>query len=174
VLVCSDLEPRTLFASLAREIHAIDPDLAVAVPIRWSDAVEERFVAHNTRLALAAILAMIAVLLATISTFGTVAETTNARVKEFAVRLALGAAPGSLMRNVARELAIFIGPAILIGLWITMMLRTSVRSVMHDVALPIGWPELTALAIVAIAVTASTWLAIRGVRQIDPARLLRT
>jgi hypothetical protein len=53
-----------------------------------------------------------------------------------------------------------------------MMLRTYVRSVMHDVALPIGWPAVTALAIVAIAVTASTWLAIRGVRRIDPARLL--
>ena len=174
VLVRSDLEPRTLFASLARDIHAIDPDLAVAVPTRWSDAVEERFVAHHTRLALAAILAMIAVLLATISTFGAVAETANARVKEFAVRLALGAAPRALMRNVAGELAMFIALAILLGLWITMMLRSYVRSVMHDVALPVGWPEMTALAVVGIAVTASAWLAVRGIRRIDPARLLRT
>ena len=174
VLMRSDLDPRALFAMLSREIHAIDPDLAVAVPARWSDAVEERFVAHNTRLALAAVLALIAVLLATIGTFGTVAETANARVKEFAVRLALGAAPGSLMRNAAAELALFMGPAILLGFWITMMLRTSVRSVMHDVTLPVGWPELTALAVVGIAVTASAWLAIRGVGRIDPARLLRT
>jgi hypothetical protein len=97
VLLRTNIEPQSLFTAIAREVHRADRDVAVAVPTRWSDAVEARFAVHQVRLALVMALAAIAMLLAGLSAFGTVGEMVNARTREFAVRIALGAAPSSLV-----------------------------------------------------------------------------
>jgi ABC-type antimicrobial peptide transport system permease subunit len=163
-----------LFSAVVREVHEADGGLAVPMPKRWSDSVEEQFTVHQTRLALAIVMAVIAVLLAALSAFGTIAEMVSMRSQEFAVRLALGAAPSSLMRTLGAELGRYIVAAIVGGLILMSTLRGWAASAMDGVALPRRWPEVSAFAIVAVAVAVASWLPTRRITRIDPADVLRT
>jgi predicted permease len=174
VLLRTDLAPQVLFSAVVREVHEADGGLAVPMPKRWSDSVEEQFTVHQTRLALAIVMAVIAVLLAALSAFGTIAEMVSMRSQEFAVRLALGAAPSSLMRTLGAELGRYIVAAIVGGLILMSTLRGWAASAMDAVALPRRWPEVSAFAIVAVAVAVASWLPTRRITRIDPADVLRT
>jgi ABC-type antimicrobial peptide transport system permease subunit len=90
------------------------------------------------------------------------------------VRLALGAAPSSLMRTLSADLGRYVLAAIVGGGVLMSMFRAWAVSAMSGIALPRGWPELSALAVVLIAIAIATWLPARRIRQIDPAQILRT
>jgi predicted permease len=174
VLLRSALAPQVLFPRVAREVHETDGDLAVAMPKRWSDSVEEQFTVHQTRLALAIVLALVAVLLAALSAFGTMAETVSMRSQEFAVRLALGAAPSTLIRTLFADVGRYVLVAIVGGLALMSMLREWTASAIAGVALPRRWPEVSAFAVVAVAVAVAGWLATRRITRLELTNILRT
>jgi ABC-type antimicrobial peptide transport system permease subunit len=173
VLLRTNIEPQSLFSAIARVVHRADRDVAVAVPTRWSDAVEARFAVHQVRLALVMALAAIAMLLAGLSAFGTVGEMVNSRTREFAVRIALGAAPSSLVGTVVADVGAYVAAALAVGMSLIPVLRVLAASTMDGVVLPRGWPELAALALVTAVVAAATWLPTRQVERVDPASILR-
>src|SRR5260370_34087486 len=61
-------------------------------------------------------LGLLAVVLATIGIYGVVSYAVNQQVREFAVRLALGAAPADLLRLVAGRRLTLIGTGVALGL----------------------------------------------------------
>jgi ABC-type antimicrobial peptide transport system permease subunit len=117
---------------------------------------------------------LVAVLLAALSAFGTMAETVSMRSQEFAVRLALGAAPSTLIRTLFADVGRYVLVAIVGGLALMSMLREWTASAIAGVALPRRWPEVSAFAVVAVAVAVAGWLATRRITRLELTNILRT
>jgi len=91
-------DPRSIALSVQRELHAIDPTVAVEnvktlEEIR-ADSVAPRTFAMN----LLMVFAMIACLLATVSIYGVLSLTVESRQNEIAIRLAVGAQRQDVLR----------------------------------------------------------------------------
>jgi len=164
--------PAHLANDVETAVRRVDPNLAVTV--RSLDAqvgatlVRERLVAI-----LSTFFGGLALLLAGLGVYGVTAYAVGRRRAEIGIRLALGAAPGSVIRLVLRRVAILVGLGIAIGgvtgLWAARLTETLLYDLRpHD---PLSF-ALAALVLAAAGLVAA-WLPARRAARIDPAVVLR-
>lgn len=96
-------DPRTITASLASAVHAVDPER----PLQRLRTLDELVGASTSdRRALSALLALaaiIALLISAVGVYGVTAATTASRRRELAIRTAIGADRGGLVRLVTKQ-----------------------------------------------------------------------
>jgi putative ABC transport system permease protein len=164
----------SLGPAVRRTVHGLDPQLAVGTL-----ETLERLLRNSTgklRMAtgLVGTLAVIAVVLACIGVFGVVELAIRRQARELAIRIAVGAPRGAMLRlAVVDGLAVgFFG--ILAGLWGALALTRLLAGLLYEVGhLDAGTFSTAAAAIAGILVVTSLAAAARIVR-LDPARVLRT
>ncbi len=114
---------------------------------------------------LVAAFAAIAFVLAVLGIHGIVSHSVSARVREFGVRLALGAAPGTLPRLAMRDAA----RPVLVGLGAGLIAAVAVARLMSSLLVGVGPGDplvlaLTTAALALAAVAAAWWPAARIAR----------
>jgi putative ABC transport system permease protein len=115
----------------------------------------------------------LALVLATVGLYGVISFGTASRLREFAVRLALGSDPGQLIQLVLTRGLILGVCGIAAGLLVAVLISPSARVVSPALAIE-PWTLLAvAIVLVVVAGFASVVPALRAAR-IDPAAALRT
>jgi ABC-type antimicrobial peptide transport system permease subunit len=116
---------------------------------------------------------VLALLLAMVGIYGIVAQVVAARMREFGVRSALGATPGSLVRmslaNGARHAAVGLVLGTLAALAVTRLLA----GMLYGVAPRDPTTFAAAIAGTALAALAACWIPARRAARADPAATLR-
>jgi ABC-type antimicrobial peptide transport system permease subunit len=117
VLVRTTGDAATVVPALERAVRAADPN----VPVRSGQTVEEdlqRGLLAQPRFSLVilTVFAIIGLLLVTVGVYGVMAYAVSQRRHEFAIRMALGATGGDVVRSVVRSGAVLLGAGIGIGL----------------------------------------------------------
>jgi ABC-type antimicrobial peptide transport system permease subunit len=115
----------------------------------------------------------LALLLAAVGLYGIVAHAVRARQTEIGLRMALGAAPSSIVRLVFERVGVLIAAGLAFGLagslWAVRFVETLLfRMEARDPATFAG----AAAALVAVGVLAA-WLSARRAARLDPATVLR-
>ena len=163
-------------AQLANDVEAairrVDPQLAVTV--RPLDAqigatlVRERLVAI-----LSGFFGGLALLLVALGLYGVTAFAVGRRRAEIGIRLALGAAPGGVVRLVLRDVAVLVGVGIAIGGVAGLLAARLTETLLFGLKPydPLSF-ALAALVLAAVGLLA-TWLPARRAARIDPAVVLR-
>ena len=103
ILVRARMDPLALASEVREAVHAVDPDQPVE---RFSTLAQTRSDTMATRrltMVLLAIFAGLALLITATGIAGVIATSVGQRTREFGVRLALGAAPASLLGMVVRQ-----------------------------------------------------------------------
>jgi predicted permease len=115
-----------------------------------------------------------ALLLAAVGLFGAISQSASSRVREFGVRLALGATPVDVGRIVLRETTWVTGAGLVLGLGAATLCAFVMRAAMYDTASPYDLipPAVVIAAVVLIAFLAALTPA-RRVMAIDPVKTLR-
>jgi len=163
------------FASAVRDaIHAVDP----ALPILALDTLTSRtgasLLPQQIAGALIGAFAVVAVLLSLLGLYGVLARGVAQRSREIGIRLALGAAPGSVMRLVIRQGWRLTAIGLVAGLALA-----AAGARLLDAFLP-GVSPLDAAAYTGAAVVLGTgaslamWLPVRRALAVDPAQALRS
>lgn len=103
VLVRTTVDPMSLNAAVTREIHSLDPELAIAdvrtmEQVLWRSVAQPRF---NTTLL--TVLALVALALAIMGIYGVMSYAVSQRLHEFGIRIALGAQAGDVLRLVVKH-----------------------------------------------------------------------
>jgi putative ABC transport system permease protein len=117
---------------------------------------------------------VIALTLASVGLYGTVAAGVSERRREIGIRLSLGASPACVLRLFIHQGMLVALAATVVGLVAAPWATPLVRQVLVQVT-PLDWPSLSATAggVLAMAFVA-TWIPARQAVSIDPVETLRS
>ena len=172
-VVLAESDPRALSAIVRQELSKLDPQLAVE-SIQTMDAqVSEVLAPQRFSTMLVAAFAVIALLLAAVGLYGVLAFATVQRTKEIAVRLALGAERGSVLRMVLGQG----GRLVLMGLTIGLLAASGMTRIVSSLLYHTKPYDVVTFAMVPavlsfVAFFACALPAWRATR-VDPSRVLR-
>jgi ABC-type antimicrobial peptide transport system permease subunit len=169
----SRLTPHSLVPSARAAIGRVDPRLALADVRTMEEIVGGALRQQRMSAVLVAGFALAAVLLAGMGLFGVVSGSVTRRRHEFAVRLALGAVPGGVVRLVLAEGARLVAMGILIALPGIVLAGDVLRGVLVGVS-PADPPTLAGVAAgLAMVAMVACYLPARRALAIEPAQSLR-
>lgn len=108
--------PSALVRVIAETAHAVDPDVALIATKTMNDRMGVQLWPFRTLTWMFSICGGLALVLATVGLAGVVIHAVNRRIREFGVRLSIGATPRDLMRDVLLGSTKMLIPGIAIGL----------------------------------------------------------
>ncbi|HSB54673.1 MAG TPA: FtsX-like permease family protein, partial [Gemmatimonadales bacterium] len=114
-----------------------------------------------------------ALLLATLGVYAVVAFSVSRRSQEMGLRLALGAEPGAIRRQVAREGMIYPALGLVAGFGASIAVSRMLQSSLYEVAPGEIRFSLLALGLLALAAAAGCLVPASRATRIDPAVTLR-
>jgi len=166
-------DPTLLMSSIRSKLRDLDPNIPISNMRTTEVQINNSLSSERMIASLSAVFGFLATLLAVIGLYGVMAYTVAQRTREVGIRMALGAAQGSVIWMVMREVLILIAIGVLAGVPAALGLTKLVQSQLfgltpHD-------PTTLTLATIALAFVASTagyipaWRASR----LDPVRALR-
>ena len=172
VFVRTSGPPESVIAPVRRAVWSLDPQLAIAVPrtmqaVMAAAVAEERF-----RMTLVAGFAATAMLLAALGVYALMAFTTTQRLKEFGVRLALGATPRRLLLTVIGDGLMLAAAGLILGLAAAAAAAGALRQMLFGISPfdPVTFVAMAA-ALLAVAVLA-TFVPARRAMKVDPTMTL--
>lgn len=173
LVVRADGDPAQLSATLRREVAALDPALPIA-DLRTMDALRTQSVASlRFTSTLLAIFALVALAVTVVGVYGVMAYAVAQRQREIGVRVALGAAPGTVVALVLRQ---GLTPAILgiaAGISGGMLLTGALQTQLYDVTPHDTGTAAAAGALVALVALIACYVPAARAAHIDPVRALR-
>jgi putative ABC transport system permease protein len=166
-------EPHSLLPEVQSAVHRVDPRVAVGDARSMDDIVQASLSPQAIGGTLISAFAVGALLLAAMGLFGVVSGSVTRRRHELAVRLALGADHGRVLRLVLKEGALLVMAGLLIGAPGVYIANRMIRGLLVGVS-PSDPLTLLAAALGLLIVTMATCYApARRALRIDPAQLLR-
>jgi predicted permease len=171
--VSSTLPQAALARAVADEVRALDPGTLVSDVIGVEEQIDATLVGERLLSALGGAFAALALLLAVIGVYGVQSYAIARRRAEFAIRLALGAAPARIAAGVLRDVLLQVAAGLALGLPLALAVAHAAKGLLFGVtpAEP-GSYLLSALALAAVASLAA-WPPARRACSVDPAETLR-
>ena len=166
-------DPASYTSQVRAELAKIDPTYVLA-DVAPMEALVARAQAHTRfSLMLIGVFAVIAALLVAVGLYGVLSTVVRQRTAEIGVRMALGAAPGNILRLVVghglRLSAAGIIVGILAALGLTRLMTTMLIGVKSTDPLTFGTMAVVFFALAAV----SSWLPARRAAALDPTTALR-
>ena len=169
----SSLPPDVLGNAIREALRKIDPRLPVPIPVRmatmWDATLEQQHLAASA----SSLFAFSGLLLAILGTYGVLAYAVSARIREFGIRAALGAARRALLLDVLMRGCLLAAGGVTIGVFAGLAANRALSSVATESN---GTPVLAAAgmltALAASAIAASLVPALRATR-VNPADVMR-
>ena len=110
------MPPATMGETIRREVHALDPDLAVRGLRPLEESLWLRNWRHRVFGSMFAIFAAIALVLASVGLYAVLAHSVSQRTREIGVRLTLGATSANILGLVFRQGVVRFAAGLLLGL----------------------------------------------------------
>ncbi len=169
----SEVDGYALAEALQRKLGEIDPDQALAEPKTLDDEIADSLAPIRIIGMLLLTFAGVALVLAMTGVYGVVATSVAERTRELGLKMALGARPRAVLREVLgdtlRLAAVAVGIALPVTYGMNVLLAGRLFGVVVVSPLTLA---LTGLFLVGVAAAAAS-LPARGAARIDPVRALR-
>jgi putative ABC transport system permease protein len=166
-------DPAAMAPSVRAVIRQVEPQAAIARVQTMDQIVSGSVAARRFTTVLIAAFATVALLLAGLGIYGLIAYSVSQRVFEIGLRLALGATPTSVARQILGEglRTAMIGGAV--GVVVALGTARFLRSMFVDVSVtdPVTVAGVTALLM--LVATAASWLPARRASAVDPLEAMR-
>jgi len=173
VVVRTGGDPVALAPAVRRTIAQIDKDLAVSKLRPMTFYLARAMAATRFTMVLAAVFGGLALLLAAVGIYGVVAHSANQRMREFGIRMALGAQPKQIQRQVLREGLALAVLGLLLGAAGALALGRFLQVLLFGVsATDTATYAASAIVLPAMALLAC-WLPARRAARRDPLAVLR-
>ncbi|HYL78904.1 MAG TPA: ABC transporter permease [Bryobacteraceae bacterium] len=165
--------PETIAASLAREVHALDPNLALSAVLTMKEQVLSSTSGQRIAVTLLGVFGGLALLLATVGLYGMMSYAVSQRTRELGLRMALGAAASDVLRLVLAQGMIPTLGGIVLGAAASLGLTRLVTGLLYHVN-PRDVPSFASAFLIMLLASLGACLvpAWRAART-DPVRALR-
>jgi predicted permease len=166
-------DPAAILPALAREVHAVDPDVPIAETIPLSTRMAGLMRPVRVSAVFVGYAASLAMLLTAIGLYGALAFAVSRRTKEIGIRLALGATPGVVVASIAREGLIVVATGAAAGVALAMGLSRLVAHLLYGSATADRLVYSTAALLIVSVGAAASALPARRAASVDPGAALR-
>jgi predicted permease len=173
LLVKTATPPDRLAATLREAIRRADPGMPVESIQPLQQNLADSLARRRFALLLLSIFGALAAFLTAGGIYGLLTQSVNARVREFGVRAAVGAAPGELVTMILREAITLTLPGLIAGVILSLSFARVMKSLVYRLS-PVDPLSIGAAAVFLAVVTFfSAWLPARRAAAVDPATALR-
>jgi len=168
----TDVEPGSLAPQVSHAMFALDPRVAVARLSTLDALVDQRLRERRFLLLLLGAFATVAVALACVGVFGVMSQTVVDRAREIGLRMALGAAPGTILSQFVREATGMAVAGVVAGLAVAAVATHGLSRYLYQVTRfdPLSL-SVAAGVVILLALLAATLPTVRAARM-NPARVL--
>ncbi len=165
--------PQTMAIALARQVHALDANLAPYEVITLQEQLERSTSPQMVALTLVGVLGGLALLLAAIGLYGVISYAVNQSTRELGLRIALGASAGDLLRLVLSQGLVLITAGVVIGTTAALGLTRLMGNLLYKVSPrdPVAFGS--AFLVITISSLAAVLIPALRAAGTDPARALR-
>jgi predicted permease len=172
IMVRASGDPAGLAAAVRRAVQAAAPDVGVAIE-PMDQVVSGVLRQPRTNMLVFAAFALLALALAAVGLFGLVSYAVRQRQREIAIRVALGARPGSLLWTLLRDAAILVVSGGVAGLAGGVALSRGLASLLYETG-PVDPTAYVPMFLVLVVVGAAAVLVpARRALGVDPIAVLR-
>jgi predicted permease len=167
------LSAQTMASALVREVHSIDPNLALYEVITLQEQLDRSTSAQLVALTLVSVLGGLALLLAAIGLYGVMSYAVSQSTRELGLRMALGAGASHLWRLVLSRGSALTAGGVLLGAVVALGLTRLMQNLLYNVSPRDPLAFGAALAVMTIGSLAACFLPAWRATRTDPARALR-
>jgi predicted permease len=171
--VSSELPAGTTAAVVGQVVRGIHPKTLISDVIGVQAQIDATLVSERLLSTLAAAFAALAILLAAVGLYGVLAYSVANRRAEFGVRLALGARPNRVAREVLRSVWPQVTGGICLGLALAIPTARAAQAMLFGVTAGDVHYYVLAMAMLALIAALAAWLPARRAAGTDPIVALR-
>ena len=173
LLVRTTGDPHSIAAAAAEVVRKTDPELPVARVLTMEEVISDSVAARRFSAVLIGIFAALALLLAAVGTYGIMSTTVRHRSGEIAIRMALGAQPGRVLRSIVGQGARLALAGVAAGTAGALAIAPLLGSMLFGIA-PRDPATFCGVAAVLVAVAvAACYIPARRAMRVDPMAALR-
>ncbi len=167
------LAPQTMAAAIAREVHALDSNVAPYEVITMQEQLDRSTSAQMVAVTLVGILGALALVLAAIGLYGVMSYSVSQSTREIGLRMALGAGTSNLLCLVLSRGLALTGAGMLLGVATALLLTRLLGNLLYEVSPRDPLAFGTAFAVMAVVSLAASFLPAWRATRTDPAQVLR-
>ncbi len=168
------LAPQTMATAIAREVHALDANLAPYEVITMQEQLDRSTSPQMVAVTLVGILGGLALVLAAIGLYGVMSYAVSQSTRELGLRMALGAGAPNLLRLVLSRGLALTGAGVLLGAGTALLLTRLLGNLLYQVSPRDPLAFGSAFAVMALVSVAACLLPAWRAARMDPMRALRT
>jgi predicted permease len=167
------VSPQSMAIALAREVRALDPNLAPYEVISLQEQVDRSTSPQLVAVTLVGILGGLALLLAAIGLYGVMSYAVSQSTRELGLRMALGAGASNVLRLVMSRGLVLTAGGVALGAAVALALTRLLGNFLYKVSPRDPLAFGSAFVVMTIASLAACFLPAWRATRTDPARALR-
>ena len=165
VVVRTSASPAAVRGMVRHALAAVDPEQPMSADLTTTELVERALSRERFQSALLLPFGIGSVLLAALGVFGMVSDAANRRLRELALRQALGASRSRVLAQLVRSTLICVLVGSCVGLFLTGTAGRALNLALFDIALLDAWNVIAVCSLVlGVALAACVGPAIRVLR----------
>ena len=164
--------PALLTKSAADALTGVNKDVAITFRL-LTEQVNASMIQERVVAMLSGFFGGLALLLAGLGLYGVTSYAVSRRRTEIGIRMALGAAPGGVVRMVLRRVAMLVGVGVLVGAGVSVWASRFVATLLYGLEPRDPLTLVGAALVLSLIGALAGWIPARRAARIDPARVLR-
>ena len=169
----TSVDPYSVISALRKAVDTIDPDLPLANVTSYDDAIAKSFTTKRISVIVVGVFSSLALLLAAIGLYAVLSYSVSLRIREIGVRMALGAAPASVIKLVTGRGLKIVGIGLILGVLAGLISAHLIGSVLYNVSATDPIALATSVIVLGLAAFLACLLPAFRATRIDPLTALR-
>jgi ABC-type antimicrobial peptide transport system permease subunit len=173
LIVRADVPPLSLVGAVRQVVRDVDDTMSIARVRTLDDVVGRSRAVERFTAVLLLLSAVVSLLLGAVGVYGVVAQAVRRREREAGIRIALGAAPGTLVRTFVHDTAAAVLAGAAVGVVLALAATRALRALLFEVsATDLPTLVLAVGLLVGVALVAA-FIPARRAARVDPVIALR-
>jgi predicted permease len=161
-------DPRTALSAVRMQVQAMDRNLPITNVWPIGEVISQSLWASTFGTSLLTVFAMIAMALCAVGIYGVVGYSVGQRIREFGIRMALGAQPRDVLLMVLKRSAVIMGAGLLFGLVVAFGLARFIATFLYGVNINSPLAFLAMALVLAVVGIFASYIPARRAARVDP------